>query len=99
MEQNPFAESGSSPPGSADPSLVRLLADKRAELEALERRLARGQDPQLLTTDEVAARLNVSRRWVYHHSKRWPFTRRLSRKVLRFSKAGFEKWLAQRGGA
>ena len=37
MEQNPFAESGSSPPGSADPSLVRLLpllitADEVAEL-------------------------------------------------------------------
>ncbi len=47
----------------------------------------------LLTPHEVAQRCNADVSWVYAHAKRWPFTRRLSRKVLRFSARGLDKWL------
>ena len=49
----------------------------------------------LLTIDEVAARLRLSPRWLYRHAKTLPFSRKLSRKVLRFSRAGLERWLAR----
>jgi len=48
----------------------------------------------LLTVDEAAATLRVSPRWLYRHAKTLPFTRKLSRKVLRFSRAGIARWLA-----
>ncbi len=55
---------------------------------------APGRD-HLLTPDEVATRLGVSPRWVYRHAEEWPFTKRLSRKVLRFSEAGLQRWLEE----
>lgn len=48
---------------------------------------------ELLTPAEVAARLQQSLRWVYRKSRGWPFTRRLGRKTLRFSRPGFEAYL------
>lgn len=52
-------------------------------------------DPDdLLTIDEAAALLRVSPRWLYRHAKKLPFARKLSRKVLRFSRAGISRWLA-----
>lgn len=48
----------------------------------------------LLTPQEAAQRLGVSPKWLYRHHKRLPFTRQLSRKVLRFSEAGLRKWVA-----
>jgi predicted DNA-binding transcriptional regulator AlpA len=50
----------------------------------------------LLTIDEAAAQLRVSPRWLYRHAKTLPFTRKLSRKMLRFSQAGLARWLATR---
>jgi excisionase family DNA binding protein len=50
----------------------------------------------LLTVDEAAAMLRVSPRWLYRHARTLPFARKLSRKVLRFSRAGIERWLASR---
>ena len=50
----------------------------------------------LLTIDEAAATLRVSPRWLYRHAKNLPFSRKLSRKVLRFSRAGITRWLATR---
>ena len=50
---------------------------------------------RLLTVHEAAARLGVSRRYVYQHAVSYPFTRRLSPKVLRFSERGVERWLAR----
>jgi excisionase family DNA binding protein len=47
----------------------------------------------LLTVDEAATMLKVSPRWLYRHAKKLPFTRRLSPKVLRFSRAALLKWL------
>ena len=50
----------------------------------------------LLTIDEAAAMLRVSPRWLYRHATTLPFSRKLSRKVLRFSRAGIARWLATR---
>lgn len=51
-----------------------------------------GED-RLLTPIEAAERLGVSSRWLYRHAGSLPFTRRLSRKVLRFSEAGLNRYL------
>jgi len=48
----------------------------------------------LLTADETAKRMGVSRRWVYRKAPQLPFARRTSRKHLRFSEAGLRRWLA-----
>ena len=49
---------------------------------------------RLLTVDEVATRLHLSREVVYRRARRWPFTRRIGR-ALRFSPTGLEAWLAR----
>lgn len=48
----------------------------------------------LLNPEETATRLGVTVRWLYRHAKQLPFTRRLSRKALRFSEQGLQCWLA-----
>src|SRR5262245_50867822 len=40
---------------------------------------------RLLTADDVAQRFQRSVDWVYRNSGRWPFTRRLTRRTVRFS--------------
>ena len=54
---------------------------------------ASDSDDRLLTVEEAAKRLNVTRRWLYANHHKLPFTRRLSRKALRFSEKGLERWL------
>ena len=56
-----------------------------------------GQD-EFLTTADAAKLLNVSEDWIYRRANRLPFARRLSRKVLRFSKSGLLKWRAAKAG-
>jgi predicted DNA-binding transcriptional regulator AlpA len=51
-------------------------------------------ETDLLTVEEAAAALRVSPRWLYRHARTLPFTRKLSRKVLRFSRSGIARWLA-----
>lgn len=58
---------------------------------------AEGED-ELLTTADAARLLNVSEDWIYRRASRLPFTRRLSRKALRFSKAGLLRWRTARAG-
>ncbi len=50
----------------------------------------------LLTADEAARRLGVSKDWLYRQTKRLPFARKLSRKVVRYSAAGLAKYLEGR---
>jgi excisionase family DNA binding protein len=52
-----------------------------------------GAGHELLTINEAAALLRVTPRWLYRHARKLPFTRKLSRKVLRFSRVGLERWL------
>jgi len=59
---------------------------------------AANQDERLLTPQEASAILNVRVRWLYRHAGRLPFTRRLSRKRLRFSEAGLRRYLETRRG-
>jgi predicted DNA-binding transcriptional regulator AlpA len=51
---------------------------------------------RLLTPAEAAERLGVTPTWMYRHARTLPFTRRLSRKVLRFSESGLRRWQAAR---
>lgn len=51
----------------------------------------------LLTVDEVARRLGISKQEIYRRASAWPFTRRLGRRLLRFSSTGLEQWLRRRG--
>jgi len=81
-----------------------LAASLRAALGAEEPSAAAGPVPtvapaawgadDLLTAPEAAAMLKISPRWLYRHAKTLPFARKLSKKVLRFSRAGIARWLA-----
>ena len=51
---------------------------------------------RLLSADEAATLLAVSPDWLYRHAKKFPFTRKLGPKMLRFSHQGIKKWLATR---
>ena len=48
---------------------------------------------RLLTVAEAAQRLGTTERWLYSNHHRLPFARKLSRKALRFSEKGLERWL------
>jgi len=54
------------------------------------------ESEELLTANQAAALLSVSVDWMYRHASGLPFTKRLSRKALRFSKAGLLRWRAGR---
>lgn len=51
---------------------------------------------RLLSPAEAAGLLGVTPRWLYRRAQGLPFTRRLSRKVLRFSERGLRSWQARR---
>jgi excisionase family DNA binding protein len=51
---------------------------------------------RLLTADEAAERLGVSKRWVYRRADSLPFTRRLTSGTLRFSERGMDRWQRSR---
>lgn len=53
-------------------------------------------DDELLTVKQAAARLGVSRKWLYRHAPSLPFTRKLSTGTLRFSARGLERWKESR---
>jgi phosphohistidine phosphatase SixA len=89
--------------------IAPMLAQLAALQTALAARLIAGHSPSheqsattlqdqedLLTPGEAAALLTVSVDWMYRHAAGLPFTRRLSRKALRFSRAGLLKWRAGR---
>jgi excisionase family DNA binding protein len=84
-------------------ALLDALADRLADRVVA--RLAangNGADPepgpdQLLSADEVAARLGVSKRWVYCNAGKLPMVR-LPGRSLRFSARGLEKYPSRRQG-
>ena len=51
---------------------------------------------KLLTPPEAAAILGQTVRWVYRHAPQWTFTRRLSRKCLRFQENALRRYAAAR---
>jgi excisionase family DNA binding protein len=56
-----------------------------------------GNGRGLLTVDQAAAKLGVSRDWLYRHAPTLPYTVHLGR-ALRFSEAGIDRWIRQRSG-
>ncbi len=51
-------------------------------------------EDHLIDAKEAAKILGVKHSWLYRNAKRLPFTRKLSRKQLRFSKSGLHRWKA-----
>jgi excisionase family DNA binding protein len=66
---------------------VRIVAFARIAAPAVEAR-----PDELLEVPEAAHRLGVSPDYLYRHSRRFPFTRRMGRKLL-FSSAGLDAYL------
>jgi predicted DNA-binding transcriptional regulator AlpA len=88
--------------------LVAELASKQAALSAIqgvltarllvtpsERASDEGGD-RLLTAEEVARMLGVTKRWVQRRARRLPFSRRISVRSVRYSEAGLKRWMANR---
>jgi Helix-turn-helix domain len=79
--------------------LLDLLADKIVERMNGSKRPAEAAE-KLLTPAEAAALLggDVEKQiqWLYRHSKQLPFTRKLSRKCIRFNESGLRRWMAAR---
>jgi predicted DNA-binding transcriptional regulator AlpA len=53
-------------------------------------------EDRLLDAESAAQLLSVSIEWLYHNSRKLPFTRKLGPKMLRFSYLGIQKYLACR---
>ncbi len=76
------------------------LVERRvcARLRSLQANQPPGDRP-LLSTAAAAARLNVSRDWLYRNAPKLPFTRRVGRRAVRFDPEGLNRWVsAQRRG-
>lgn len=71
-----------------------LAARFDARRQAARESMAPAPPDRLLTPVEVAERMGVPIRWLYRNASSLPFTRRLSRKMLRFSEAGLTRYLA-----
>ena len=52
---------------------------------------------QLLDATEAAAKIKVSKDWIYHHHADLPFTVRIGSKLL-FSAVGIDRWIKVRSG-
>jgi predicted DNA-binding transcriptional regulator AlpA len=91
------------------PALVAELASEQSALSALQGVLttrllvsqanAVGQPDsvdRLLTVDEVARVLGVTRRWVQRRARRLPFARRISEHAIRYSESGLKRWMSNR---
>lgn len=79
-------------------AVLRIAANCRDERHSADRPQTTEDALRWLTPEEAAALLGVNRRAVYQWSRRadWrPFTRRLSRKVLRIEQGGLTRWRAR----
>jgi excisionase family DNA binding protein len=76
-------------------SLLELVRQAvRTEIQEL-LKLVR-DERRLLTIDEVAQRLSVSKDWVYRNRKKLTSTKELGPKLVRFSEASLQKWLKEK---
>ena len=75
-------------------SVGELRALIREEFAALSGHSILADKDILLAPEEAATILGVNSRWLYRHADKLPFTRRISRKNLRFSEAGLPRWIA-----
>jgi predicted DNA-binding transcriptional regulator AlpA len=51
---------------------------------------------RLLTAEEVAHALGVTKRLVRRRAKRLPFARRISPRAVRYSESGLKRWMSNR---
>ena len=72
--------------------LSRLIKVRRQPLQVG----ATSDNDRLLSVGEAAEILRVTPQWLYRHARGLPFSRRLSRKALRFSETGLRRWAASR---
>lgn len=70
-----------------------IVAEEIRKALVVDSAYVKGTD-KLLAPEEAAAILGQTVRWLYRHCDKLPFTRRLSRKSLRFSEAGLHRWVA-----
>ena len=75
---------------------VALLTAASCPAGATSRAVERSDQDRMLDVEEAAALLGVTPRWLYRHARELPFTRPISRKIVRFSRAGIQRWLASR---
>lgn len=80
--------------------LPELLGElETVRVSALIRLSGRGAEPhepdKLLNADDAAARLGISKDYLYRHHREYPFARRIGRRVL-FSAVGLENYIGQK---
>jgi hypothetical protein len=56
----------------------------------------RPEPERLLLPLEAARRLGVSLRWLYRNAKHLPFTRKLTKRTLRFHEQGLAKYIREK---
>jgi len=90
------------------PALVAEVASEQAALSAIQGVLtarllvtpaahdSSADVDRLLTAEEVAHLLGVTKRWVQRRAKRLPFARRISVRSVRYSEAGLRRWMTNR---
>jgi excisionase family DNA binding protein len=76
-------------------ALFRMIREAvRLELQCLQTESK--EEDRLVSVEEAAELLGVSRDWLYRRASKLPFTRKLGPKMLRFSSIGIQKYLATR---
>jgi predicted DNA-binding transcriptional regulator AlpA len=70
------------------PEQLEALIEKAVKNAVRSKAEDRLMDPQ-----EVAKLLSVSEDWLYHNAHKLPFTRKLGRRLLRFSYQGMLKYI------
>jgi excisionase family DNA binding protein len=79
--------------------LPRLLGDLAEISATASARLAspvvEARPDEMLDVEEAARRMGFSKDYLYRHQRKFPFARKIGRKLL-FSSVGLEKFLARR---
>jgi predicted DNA-binding transcriptional regulator AlpA len=87
---------------SAQDSATMLVTMTAGQLEELLIKVIQGVinaqhvADRMLDAKEAAEILSMSEDWLYRHAKKLPFTRKVGRKMLRFSYHGLVKWMETR---
>lgn len=82
-------------PREAIPKLIVALAARLLEPEPVEP--VSDEPDRSLTTEEAAALLRRSTKWISRHRRSLPFARKLSERSWVYSEQGLRRWLARRG--
>ena len=77
------------------PLVAALQGALNTRLLALQQQAGRPETDYLLNTEEVAARLGKTTKWIRENVELLPFALRLG-KDHRFSARGLEQWIAER---